>query len=467
MPFVLLLSRAVKREPQLLVKVAVGDAGGAAGRSVLADRAGVPSATASSVSWLDVVLPLTLGSIWLGCFVWQLRGRAILPVHDPQFDEALGRIIERGGDRRGRRTEHGRPHASHATRTDARPRAPRSITRTSDVNIRAIFGFGARAARRRRRRSTCVVWLLFGYLRRAARRRATRRQYPLAAGAGRPRCRRSRGCRPTRARTCAICARARTTMLNSYGWVDKNAGIVRIPIDEAMKLTLQRGLPSRPETRTTHRSDTGQRRFSRTLAGRAQALVSLCLCVLCGLCASQPSARADDRRADAPATSASRACPSSALPAPLREIGFDQNLDQRVPLDTAVQRRDGPRPCGSATTSASGRWCWCSCTTTARCCARRCINGLASALGVLSLEPGKDFEIVTVSFDPRDTPATGRGEESRRTSQRYKRPGAAAGWHFLTGDAAVDRAADEGRRLPLRLGRRRRSSSRTRPASSC
>ena len=48
------------------------------------------------VSWLDVVLPLTLGSLWLGCFVFQLRDRAILPVHDPQFDEALGRIIERG-----------------------------------------------------------------------------------------------------------------------------------------------------------------------------------------------------------------------------------------------------------------------------------------------------------------------------------------------------------------------------------
>ena len=50
--------------------------------------------------------------------------------------------------------------------------------------------------------------------------------------------------------------------------------------------------------------------------------------------------------------------------------------------------------------------------------------------------------------------------------ERYKRPGAAAGWHFLTGDQpSIDRA-DEGGRLPLRLGRRRRSSSRTRPASS-
>ena len=48
------------------------------------------------MSWLDLVLPLTLGSVWLGCFVRQLRGRAILPVHDPEFDEALGRIIERG-----------------------------------------------------------------------------------------------------------------------------------------------------------------------------------------------------------------------------------------------------------------------------------------------------------------------------------------------------------------------------------
>ena len=35
-------------------------------------------------------------------------------------------------------------------------------------------------------------------------------------------------------------------LLKSYGWVDKNNGVVRIPIDEAMKLVLQRGLPARP-----------------------------------------------------------------------------------------------------------------------------------------------------------------------------------------------------------------------------
>ncbi|MES1255654.1 MAG: hypothetical protein ABUS56_08600 [Acidobacteriota bacterium] len=34
-------------------------------------------------------------------------------------------------------------------------------------------------------------------------------------------------------------------ILDSYGWVDREAGIVRIPIDEAMKLTVERGLPAR------------------------------------------------------------------------------------------------------------------------------------------------------------------------------------------------------------------------------
>ncbi len=93
-PFSLLLSRAVKREPQMIVKVALG---------ILLVRlvdlfwliAPEFHVTGISVSWLDVLLPLTLVAIWLGCFVWQLRGRPILPVHDPQFDEALGRILER------------------------------------------------------------------------------------------------------------------------------------------------------------------------------------------------------------------------------------------------------------------------------------------------------------------------------------------------------------------------------------
>ncbi|HEY1910235.1 MAG TPA: hypothetical protein VGG73_04895 [Vicinamibacterales bacterium] len=94
-PFLVLLSRTVKREGALLVNVAIG---------ILIVRlidlfwliAPEFHQHGVSVSWLDVVLPLTLGSLWLGCFVWQLRGRAILPVHDPEFEETLGAIIERG-----------------------------------------------------------------------------------------------------------------------------------------------------------------------------------------------------------------------------------------------------------------------------------------------------------------------------------------------------------------------------------
>jgi hypothetical protein len=93
-PFCLLLSRTIKRQADLIVQVALW---------ILVVRlvdlfwliAPEFHTQGVSVSWLDIVLPFSLGSLWLGCFVWQLRGRAILPVHDPQFDEALGRIIDR------------------------------------------------------------------------------------------------------------------------------------------------------------------------------------------------------------------------------------------------------------------------------------------------------------------------------------------------------------------------------------
>lgn len=44
---------------------------------------------------------------------------------------------------------------------------------------------------------------------------------------------------------------ADTDLLEHYQWVDKNAGVVRIPIEEAMKLTVERGLPSRPAAPAT------------------------------------------------------------------------------------------------------------------------------------------------------------------------------------------------------------------------
>jgi protein SCO1/2 len=51
----------------------------------------------------------------------------------------------------------------------------------------------------------------------------------------------------------------------------------------------------------------------------------------------------------------------------------------------------------------------------------------------ISLNLGKDFEAVTVSFEPKDTPALAKAKRDVYAGQ-YGRPGAADHWHFLTGD---------------------------------
>jgi protein SCO1/2 len=130
--------------------------------------------------------------------------------------------------------------------------------------------------------------------------------------------------------------------------------------------------------------------------------------------------------------------PSSQLPRALREIGFDQNLDQPVPLDTTFRDERGntvrlgdyfgKRPVVLVFAYFD---CPMLCT--------QVINGLASALGVLSLTPGTDFEIVTVSFNPADTPASATAKKAIYL-ERYTRAGAADSWHFLTGDQpSIDR----------------------------
>jgi hypothetical protein len=113
----------------------------------------------------------------------------------------------------------------------------------SDVNIRAIFAFGLGLF------AVAVVihalmWLLFMYF--AGRSEASAEpSRPLpgiekAALPPEPRLQ-------TTPRQDLVDLRTQeSALLDSYGWVDRNEGIVRIPIDEAMRLTLQRGLPARP-----------------------------------------------------------------------------------------------------------------------------------------------------------------------------------------------------------------------------
>jgi hypothetical protein len=99
-PFLVLLSRRVKRESTILARLALWIL---AARLVDLFWLIAPDFHRNGVhiSWLDVLLPASLASIWLAAFVWQLRGRAILPVHDPEFDETFGPIVERPGKQPG------------------------------------------------------------------------------------------------------------------------------------------------------------------------------------------------------------------------------------------------------------------------------------------------------------------------------------------------------------------------------
>ena len=143
----------------------------------------------------------------------------------------------------------------------------------------------------------------------------------------------------------------------------------------------------------------------------------------------------------APATAGYKREPgvaSSQMPKALRDIGFDQNIDERVPLDTTFRDERG------ATVRLGDYFgrrpvvllfayydCPMLCT--------QVINGLSRALDVLSLRPGTDFEIVTVSFNPADTPAAASAKK-KVYLERYTREGAAESWHFLTGDPpSIDR----------------------------
>ncbi len=84
----------------------------------------------------------------------------------------------------------------------------------------------------------------------------------------------------------------------------------------------------------------------------------------------------------------------------------------------------------------------------------------------MSLDAGKDYQVVTVSFDPRETPELAAAKK-KTYLERYGRPGAEAGWHFLTGDEELHQAADRRRRLPLLPTTSRTTSSPTPAASWC
>ena len=140
------------------------------------------------------------------------------------------------------------------------------------------------------------------------------------------------------------------------------------------------------------------------------------------------------------------ATPPDVKPPGLENVGIEQRLNQPLPLDL-IFRDEGGKSVhlgdyfGSKPVVLSFVYYRCPMLCP------ELLVGLESALKVLKFNVGEQFQIITVSFDPRDTPELAAAKKAEILS-RYNRPGAAEGWHFLTGSqssiAALTEAAGFG-----------------------
>ncbi|MBA2338868.1 MAG: SCO family protein [Pyrinomonadaceae bacterium] len=123
------------------------------------------------------------------------------------------------------------------------------------------------------------------------------------------------------------------------------------------------------------------------------------------------------------------------VPNPLQNVGIDQRLNEQLPLD-AVFRDENGQQVKLGQYFSHGKPVILSLVYYE--CPMLCnqvLIGLVGSLKALTFDVGKEFEVLTVSFDPRETPGLARQKKSTFLT-RYDRPSApaAAGWHFLTGD---------------------------------
>jgi protein SCO1/2 len=159
-----------------------------------------------------------------------------------------------------------------------------------------------------------------------------------------------------------------------------------------------------------------------------RGIVTLALCVLClePMVQAQGAAPGGYSNPQAPGTV------STSTPIQLRGVGFKQRLDEVLPLDAAFRDDDGRhvtlgqlfgvRPVILAFVYYE---CPMLCT--------QVMNGLSSSLKAMPFVAGKDYDVVLISFDPRDTPAIA-AEKKRAHMEYWSTERDATAWHLLTGD---------------------------------
>jgi protein SCO1/2 len=126
----------------------------------------------------------------------------------------------------------------------------------------------------------------------------------------------------------------------------------------------------------------------------------------------------------------------------LKQVNIEQRLNNQIPLDLKFRDETG-REVRLGEYFAKGKPV--ALTLVYYECPMLCnqvLNGAVGAFQALSFTAGKEFEVVTVSFDPREGPELA-AQKKETYLRRYKREGAAEGWHFLTGDkASIDALAE-------------------------
>jgi protein SCO1 len=116
----------------------------------------------------------------------------------------------------------------------------------------------------------------------------------------------------------------------------------------------------------------------------------------------------------------------------LKQVGIDQKLNDSVPLNLTFRDEHGKtvelaQYFGSKPVILTLVYYSCPMLCT------QILNGLDRSLKNIPMTIGTDFNVVTVSIDPTERPVLADAKHELYTGM-YGRPGAAEGWHFLTGD---------------------------------
>ena len=130
-----------------------------------------------------------------------------------------------------------------------------------------------------------------------------------------------------------------------------------------------------------------------------------------------------------------QAATSPYLPPNLNGIGIDQKLNAQIPLDTMFRDESGA---SVPLRTFFDRKPVILAPVYYRCpmLCSQILSGVVAGLRPLSLKPGRDFEVVAISFDPADTPAEATLKRNHYSHSYSSRAGT-NGWHFLVGNQAA------------------------------